>query len=192
MTGGLTVAPRGGYSSNLEMADGKFIATFEFATTGAAQIAAATQVERFMSWQVEDGDANRQGLTISEFGELGGPGMGGCPAGPQDAAPPKGSYSVTRSDDKTKLAVKWTPADAPAGTPAVTNYNVEALKADGTLVGARTAAAATGATLTVDPAVAGYDVEVRSRWRAPRWATRSIWPPPQVLASFRLTRPSRT
>ena len=35
-----------------------------------------------MAWQVEDADANRQGLTIAEFGELGGPGMGGCPAGP--------------------------------------------------------------------------------------------------------------
>lgn len=162
VTGGLATAPRGGYSSNLEMADGTFTATFNFDTLKAAQTAAATQVERFMSWQVEDADANRQGLTIAEFGESGGPGMGGCPAGPADAAPPKGSYSVTRSADKTKLAVKWTPADAPAGTPPVTNYNVEALKADGTLVGARVAATATGATLTVDPGVADYTVEVRS------------------------------
>jgi hypothetical protein len=162
VTGGLATAPKGGYSSNLEMADGKFTATFNFDTLKAAQTAAATQVERFMSWQVEDGDANRQGLTISEFGEFGGPGMGGCPAGPKEVAPPKGSYSVTRSADKKALAVKWTPADAPAGTPAVTNYNVEALKADGTLVGARVAATATGATLTVDPAVAAYTVEVRS------------------------------
>ena len=115
VTGGLTVAPRGGYSSNLEMAGGKFTATFDFDTLKAAQTAAATQVERFMSWQFEDADANRQGLTISEFGEFGGPGMGGCPAGPADVAPPKGSYSVTRSADKTKLAVKWTPADAACG-----------------------------------------------------------------------------
>ncbi len=164
VTGGLAVAPKGGYSSNLEMAGGAFTATFNFDTLKAAQIAAATQVERFMSWQVEDADANRQGLTISEFGESGGPGMGGCPAGPADAAPPTGSYSVTRSADKTKLAVKWTPADAPAGTPAVTNYNVQALTADGTFVGSRVGASATGATLAVDPAVAtaGYTVEVRS------------------------------
>lgn len=162
VTGGLTVAPKGGYSSNLEMADGKFTATFNFDTLRAAQTAAATQVERFMSWQVEDSDANRQGLTISEFGELGGPGMGGCPAGPADVAPPKGSYTVTRSADKTKLAVKWTPAAVVAGTPAVTNYNVQAAKADGTFVGSRVAASATGATLTVDPAVADHTVEVRS------------------------------
>ncbi|WP_157970748.1 fibronectin type III domain-containing protein [Nakamurella deserti] len=162
VTGGLAPAPKGGYSSNLEMADGRFTATFDFDTLKAAQTAAATQVERFMSWQVEDADANRQGLTISEFGEFGGPGMGGCPAGPADSAPPKASYTVTRSADKTKLAVKWTPADTPAGTPAITNYNVAALKADGTFVGSRVGASATGATLAVDPAVADYTVEVRS------------------------------
>lgn len=104
VTGGVTPAPKGGYSSNLEMVDGKFTATFNFDTLKAAQTAAATQIERFMSWQVEDADANRQGLTISEFGEFGGPGMGGCPAGPADVAPPKGSYSTSRSADKTKLA----------------------------------------------------------------------------------------
>ncbi|MBP2418656.1 fibronectin type III domain-containing protein [Microlunatus capsulatus] len=162
VTGGLTVAPKGGYSSNLEMAGGRFTATFVFDTLKAAQIAEATQVERFMSWQVEDGDANRQGLTISEFGELGGPGMGGCPAGPADVAPPRGHYSITRSVDKAKLAVRWTPADSPAGTPAVTSYNVQAFKADDTSVGARVGASATGATLAVDPAVVDYTVEVRS------------------------------
>src|SRR3954471_19678936 len=160
--GGLTPAPKGGYSSSLDMSGGAFTATFEFDTAEAAKAAAAPQVERFMSWQVEDQDANRQGLTISEYGEFGGPGMGGSPAAPADVAPPTASYSVTRSADKTKLAVKWTPADAPAGTPAVTEYNVQALKADGTFVGSRVAATATGATLTVEPAVTDYKVEVRS------------------------------
>ena len=42
---------------------------------------------RALSWQVTDGAGNRQGLTISEFGELGGPGFGGCPSGPA-ALPP--------------------------------------------------------------------------------------------------------
>jgi hypothetical protein len=109
--GPLTPAPKGGYSSSLEMAGGTFTAKYEFVSADAARIAASTKVERFMSWQVEDADANRQGLTISEFGELGGPGMGGCPAGPGDVAPPKASYTATRSmADRTKLAVNWTPA----------------------------------------------------------------------------------
>jgi hypothetical protein len=161
--GPLTPAPKGGYSSSLEMAGGTFTARYEFVSADAARIAASTKVERFMSWQVEDADANRQGLTISEFGELGGPGMGGCPAGPGDVAPPKASYTATRSTaDKTKLAVKWTPAEPIPGAAAITGYSVEALKADNTLVGARTAATATGVTLTVDPAVADYSVEVRT------------------------------
>ena len=56
-----------------------------------------------MSWQVEDADANRQGLTIAEYGELGGPGMGGCPAGPADAgAPRRAPPASIRSADKTR------------------------------------------------------------------------------------------
>ena len=65
-----------------------------------------------MSWQVEDADANRQGLTIAELGELGGPGMGGCPAGPSDQAAPTSSYAVARSADRSRLAVTWAPASA--------------------------------------------------------------------------------
>ena len=56
-----------------------------------------------MSWQLEDADGNRQGLTIAEFGELGGPGMGGCPARPDRRRPRRkpGTASVVRSSDKT-------------------------------------------------------------------------------------------
>jgi hypothetical protein len=44
--------------------------------------------ERAMAWEFEDADANRQGLTIAEYGEPGGPGMGGCPNGPLQSGPP--------------------------------------------------------------------------------------------------------
>ena len=47
-----------------------------------------------MSWQEEDADGNRQGLTIAEYGEAGGPGMGGCPAGPGDPAPQAGLRTI--------------------------------------------------------------------------------------------------
>jgi hypothetical protein len=121
-----------------------------------------------MSWQEEDADGNRQGLTIAEFGEGGGPGMGGCPAGPADQASPAGTYSAVRSTDKTQLAVTWTPPTPVAGGAAVTGYSVEAIApADATTkasttVGARTDASGTKATLKVDAAVANYTVEVRS------------------------------
>ena len=63
-----------------------------FTTLETARIAASGGGERFMSWQVEDAEANRQGLTIAEYGELGGPGMGGCPAGPADVGAPAGPH----------------------------------------------------------------------------------------------------
>ncbi len=66
-----------------------------------------------MAWQEEDADGNRQGLTIAEFGEPGGPGMGGCPAGPGDAGAPKpGTASVVRCEDKTSLQVSVEPGHA--------------------------------------------------------------------------------
>jgi hypothetical protein len=170
VSGPLTPAPKGGYSSSLTFAGDVFTATYIFDDPAVATIASKAALgERAMSWQVEDADGNRQGLTIAEFGEAGGPGMGGCPAGPADQAPPAGSYSAIRSTaDKTQYAVSWTPATPAPGAAAVTGYSVEIVSktanADGSFktYGARTGAAAAKATVTVDAAVADYTVEVRS------------------------------
>jgi hypothetical protein len=43
------------------------------------QLALAGQ-SRAMAWLSTNGNGDRFGLTISEFGEVGGPGMGGCPS----------------------------------------------------------------------------------------------------------------
>ncbi|HET9872678.1 MAG TPA: fibronectin type III domain-containing protein [Propionibacteriaceae bacterium] len=164
--GPLTRADKGGYSSGMTVSSGQFTATYVFDDPAVAKIASEADLgERAMYWQEEDADGNRQGLTIAEFGEAGGPGMGGCPAGPTDQAPPAGSYSAIRSDDGTKLAVTWTPATAVPGADAVTGYSVEAIApavsgVSGS-VGARTGLT-TKTTLNVDPAVATYAVEVRS------------------------------
>ena len=168
--GPLTPAPRGGYASGLaiDATAGTFTATYQFEDPAVAKIASEAGLgERAMSWQVEDADANRQGLTIAEFGESGGPGMGGCPAGPGDQGAPAGSFSAVRSTaDKSQVAVSWTPATPVPGAAAVTGYSVEAIAPASTGVsatfGARTGAAATKATLKVDPAVASYTYEVRS------------------------------
>ena len=77
----------------------------------------------------QDAAGNRQGLTIAETGELGGPGMGGCPAGPADASAPAGSFSAVKSTkDPTKTAVTWTPAAAVPDAQAVTGYSVVAIE----------------------------------------------------------------
>src|SRR3954471_16308518 len=111
--GPLTPAPKGAYSSSLTFEGNQFTATYVFQDPANALIASKADLgERAMSWQVEDADGNRQGLTIAEYGEAGGPGMGGCPLGPGDAgAPTPGTATVQRSTDKTSLSVTWAPAD---------------------------------------------------------------------------------
>ena len=168
LRGPLVPSDKGGYSSGLDIANGRFTATYVFDTLEAARTAAGGGGERFMSWQAEDADANRQGLTIAEYGELGGPGMGGCPAGPADAAAPQGTYSAVRSDDRRSIVVKWTPAKAAPGATAVSGYTVAAIEPGdgstprpGTLM--RTNATATSVTLPVTESVPDYEVEVRSQ-----------------------------
>jgi Fibronectin type III domain/Chitobiase/beta-hexosaminidase C-terminal domain len=167
LPGALTPSDKGGYSSGLDISNGRFVATYVFDTLEAARTAAAGGGERFMAWQAEDADANRQGLTIAEYGEAGGPGMGGCPAGPADAAPPQGTYSAVRSDDGASIVVNWTAAKAAPGATPVTGYSVEAIEpGDGSAprpgVVMRTNATTTRVTLPVKAAVADYEVEVRS------------------------------
>jgi hypothetical protein len=171
LPGALVPAARGGYSSGLEFpTPTTFKATYVFDNAATAAIAAAADLgERAMSWQVQDPDGNRQGLTIAEFGEVGGPGFGGCPAGPGQQDAPTGSFTSVRSADKTSVQVRWTPATPQPGAAAVTGYSVEAIgnTADATTgqqvqFGKRTDQNATQTTLSgLDPAET-YTVEVRS------------------------------
>ena len=167
--GPLTPAPTGGYSSSLAFpTPTTFVATYEFTDLAAADAAANSDLgERAMAWQGQDAAGNRQGITIAEFGELGGPGVGGCPAGPADQAAPAGTAAYVISADKTSMKVTWTPATPQPGAAAVTGYSVEALAATPT-AGARsgmtrrTGPDGTSATITgLDPAET-YTVDVRS------------------------------
>jgi hypothetical protein len=169
--GPLTPAPRGGYSSSLTFEGNQFTATYVFTDPANALIASKSDLgERAMAWQNEDADGNRQGLTIAEYGEAGGPGMGGCPAGPGDAASPMpGSANVVRSaSDKSKMSVTWKPTDQVPGAAAVTGFDVEAIQQDAStlgeksIVGKRAGATATHVDLSGLDAAQGYDVEVRS------------------------------
>jgi hypothetical protein len=170
LPGPLTPSDKGGYSSSLTFNGDTFTATYVFQNAGDALIASQADLgERAMSWQVEDADANRQGLTIAEFGEAGGPGMGGCPAGPGDAGAPKpGGASVQRSADKTSVSVTWTPQDQVPTAEPVTAYSVEAIEqsesstGEHVVIGKRTGASATHANIEGLKADQGYDVEVRS------------------------------
>jgi hypothetical protein len=76
------LTPDAGYSSGLQFdTDGPntFTATYVFNDAAAAKLAASAAGARAMAWQAQDAAGNRQGMTIAEFREVGGPGMGGCP-----------------------------------------------------------------------------------------------------------------
>ena len=165
--GAATAGPNGGYVSTLTTGAGAFVATYVFDTSALADIAMAADLgERAMSWQVEDADGNRQGLTIAEFGEAGGPGMGGCPLGPGQQSAPAGGASAVRVNAGAAMDVKWDPVVAQPGAEAVTGYNVEVIETGGTgpaaIVGQRLGATAQGTLITgLDPAKS-YRTEVRS------------------------------
>ena len=111
--------------------------------------------ERAMNWNVQDADGNRQALTIAEFGEAGGPGMGGCPPGP-------GQQGGTRRERHRRslpintpstMVVNWTPAAAPAGRGRGGRLQrggrrAGARQPPANIVGRRLAASATSTTLT--------------------------------------------
>ena len=169
--GPVVTSDRGPYDSGLSVdrnAD-TYTATYDFPTADIASQVAGGGGERIMAWQTEDGDGNRQGLTIAESGEPGGPGMGGCPAGPTDQGAPKpGEAFAVRSADKKSIAVNWTPAESAPGAAEVTGYSVVAIgPAEGMgnqrkQVGFITDAGATASTIKdLDPATT-YSVELRS------------------------------
>jgi hypothetical protein len=171
LPGPLTPAPKGGYSSALTFEGDTFTATYVFQDAANATLAANAPLgERAMSWQAEDADGNRQGLTIAEYGEAGGPGMGGCPSGPGDQGAPKpGGASIVRGTDKTQMTVKWTSAAPVPGAPATTGYSVEAVQqtpstnGEKVVIGRRVAEGANESVLLTGLAAnEGYDVEVRS------------------------------
>ena len=164
---GAPVFDRNGvYQSGLDTATG--LATYTFTDTAIAGTARSGGGERIMAWQNEDADGNRQGLTIAEAGEPGGPGMGGCPAGPGDIGnPTAGSAAAIRSADKLSMQVNWTAATPIPGAAPITGYSIVALgptgAGDQVQIGRRTGATATTTTIGgLDTAVATYTVEVRS------------------------------
>ena len=85
---------------------------------------------RSMSWQHLDATANRQGVTIQEDGELGGPGFGGCPAAAaaQGPASPDDRDGHRRRDTTSHGDLDAGRPSRPARRPIV-GYTVRAVVA---------------------------------------------------------------
>ena len=167
--GPLVADTSGQYQSGMtvDTAAHTFTATYVFLDPAVAKIAATGGGERVLTWQEQDAAGNRQGITIAELGELGGPGLGGCPNGPLGSGP-AGPTSVSAVNVPTGLKVTWTPAVAVPGTPAITGYRVVAVGQTVTAgqqieIGRRIAGqAATTTTITGLTAGEVYDVFVSS------------------------------
>ncbi|MDQ3464153.1 MAG: fibronectin type III domain-containing protein [Actinomycetota bacterium] len=141
----------------------------EDANTTAAEaqemrdLAAVGQM-RALSWMGTDVNANRQGLTISEFGELGGPGFGGCPAGPESTAP-RAPADVAATAGDGSANVTWTPSTTIPDAPEVTGYQLTAVNtATAVDTSVRTPVCSTGCAGTIPNLTNGetYRVEVRA------------------------------
>ncbi|BFU42633.1 fibronectin type III domain-containing protein [Krasilnikovia sp. MM14-A1004] len=166
LPGPLTAAPRGGYRSGMTFSGDTFTATYIFDDPAVARIAANAGLgERLLSWEFTDPDANRQGLTIAEHGEAGGPGMGGCPNGPLQSGPP-GPPDVTAVKVAGGVKLSWTPSVALPGTPAITGYRATAVARTTTggeqaEIGRRISGqAAKGTTISGLSDTETYDIEV--------------------------------
>jgi Fibronectin type III domain len=147
-------------------------ATYTFRTdadTTAAEaadmldIAAAGQM-RVLSWQRTDGAGNRQGLTIDEFGEQGGPGLGGCPLGPSSLAP-NAPTGVTATGGNESVSASWTKSTTvPDGSP-ITGYKVTAVNTANNVETSVNAPLCTTACSATIPGLANgatYRIEVRA------------------------------
>ena len=209
-----TVDAGGAYSSGMtvDTVTNTFTATYVFlnadpaVNVATAKVAASSFLgERAMSWQVVDAAGNRQGLTIAEFGEPGGPGMGGCPGGPsQLGSPTPGSAFVVRSAEAApattdQLKVDWVPVTAAPGADPVTGYSIEAIASTANAAGEHVQSGTRvgmGATQTMIHGLAAgetYTVEVRSASTAPDGSTKlSAAFPVSVPASGDITAPLLT
>ncbi len=112
-----------GYTSNIVVTGTTFVATFNFDDAAAAEYAMAGAFSLSM-WEFTDAAGNGQGLTISEFGEVGGPYSALCPASATSIAPLLPVAAVVAG-----TTLKWSPAQNVAGAQfPLTGYSVNIIK----------------------------------------------------------------
>jgi hypothetical protein len=169
LPGPIVDADKGGYRAGLDVdpTTGLFVAQFIFTNPADRELAVNGGGPRIMAWMDETPDGERLGLTIHEFGELGGPGLGGCPASPDQLSAPTGSFAAKK--DGATVTFSWTKPEAAADASEVVGYYMAAMEQPAAdtpkqraEVGKRVMDPASGtATVAVDTAKT-YDYELRS------------------------------
>ncbi len=117
-----------------DAAGGTFSVTYTFQNAADLELANAGSITA-LGWLAEPDPAlgveQQLGLTLNEFYEAGGPGMGGCPAGPtQTRTEGPGSYSA-QGAGAGSITADWQAATPIPGAPAVDGYTVRAVSLDG-------------------------------------------------------------
>jgi len=119
-------------SSTLTFRGNTFTATYDFNRASTADVAASGQM-RVLAWMKTDAAANRQGLTVAEFGEVGGPAVGGSPLGPGSAVP-NAPANVSGKPGHGSLTAFWDAATTIADGSPVTGYILEIQPVGGGLI----------------------------------------------------------
>jgi hypothetical protein len=168
-------APTGYTTSHVvtgsEGAGGTFEVTFAFEQKSDLDLAEAGEVVG-LGWQADADPALGDieflaGLTLVEFHESSGPGMGGCPAGPQEARPNSPTVYTAKGAGPGAIDVTWGTGSTLPEAPGITGYEVTAIRSvsTGLDAGGVVRTAADGRSATVEGLTAGeiYDVEIASR-----------------------------
>lgn len=150
------LTPNVGYSSGLEVVGTTFIATFTFNTQEAADIAGSGEAYSMRMWQQTAPNGARQGLTISEYGEVGGPFGALCPAGPQNLGSPL-VHAVAISGN----LIKWSPGQDIIGAPATTGFSFNLLRGN-QVYGYRVPKTDNQLAFDLTPLAGGDIIELRS------------------------------
>jgi hypothetical protein len=150
------LAPNVGYSSGIEIVGTTFTATFTFNSQNAADIAGSGEGLSLRMWQETQPNGERQGLTISEYGEVGGPWSTLCPPGPQNLGSP-----VVNTLSVSGNLIKWYPGQDIIGSPATTGFSVNLLRGN-QVYGYRTSKTDNQIVFDLTPLAADDIIEVRS------------------------------
>ena len=113
------------YTSNIVVnADRTFVATFTFVEAINVELTVVGGAKALSMWQATDTLGNALGLTISEFGEVGGPYSGLCPASALTIDPVIPTKTAT-----FKNQVLWNSAQNIPGAVPFNGYSVSVIKA---------------------------------------------------------------
>lgn len=145
-----------GYQSGIVITGTTFVATFIFSTQKAATIAGSGEGYSVSLWQKTTFNEGRQGLTISEYGEVGGPFGAGCPSGPQDIGSP-----IVNAIAVSGNLVKWSPGKDVVGAPATSGFSINIIRGN-KIYGYRVAGTINQLIFDLVPFAGGDIIELRS------------------------------